>query len=83
MDPIRIDIFVNLLDWNLCGKSGEAKIMMSETNRRKYVFVAVVSAIGGGLIVAIMTEAIPKMITRMMGEMISNMKENGCNPTEI
>ena len=57
--------------------------MMSETNRRKYVFVAVVSAIGGGLIVALMTEAIPKMMSRMMGEMISNMKENGCNPTEI
>ena len=57
--------------------------MMSETNRRKYVFVAVVSAIGGGLIVALMTEAIPKMMSRMMGEMISNMKVNGCDPTEM
>ena len=56
---------------------------MSKTTRRNYVFVALVSAIGGGLTVVVMTEAIPKMMSKMMGEMIANMRENGCDPTEM
>jgi len=55
--------------------------MREET--RKYVLIALVSAIGGGLIVALMTEAIPKMMSRMMGEMISKMRESGCDPAEM
>jgi len=56
---------------------------MKAEARRNYILIALVSAIGGGLIVALVTQAIPKMMSKMMRETISNMKECGCDPAEM
>jgi hypothetical protein len=62
---------------------------MSEvgSQNRGYLLVGILSAIGGGLIVAIATKAIPKMMSRMfsemMGNMMSRMREQGCDPVEM
>ncbi len=39
--------------------------------------------IGGGLIVALATKAIPKMMSGMMQNMMSRMRESGCDPEEM
>ena len=53
----------------------------------KYVLVAILGAIGGGLLVALATRAIPKIMSKMMSGMMQNMmgqmKESGCNPAEM
>ena len=52
-----------------------------------YALAAMLGAIGGGLIVAIVTHAIPKMASQimagMMQTMMSQMRKGGCNPAEI
>jgi CheY-specific phosphatase CheX len=44
-------------------------------------------AIGGGLVVAVATKAIPKMMSQMMAGMMQNMMaqmgEAGCDPGEM
>ena len=58
--------------------------MNSFISRNKgYLIAAVLGAIGGGLIVALATSAIPKMMSRMMQNMMGHMAEQGCNPAEI
>ena len=49
----------------------------------KYVTVAFLGAIGGGLLVAIATRAIPKMMSGMMQNMMGQMKESGVTPAEM
>jgi len=46
---------------------------------RKYVLVAILSAVGGGLFVTLVTKAIPKMMSNMMGQMM----KSGFNPAEM
>ena len=48
-----------------------------------YVLAAAIGAIGGGLVVAVATDAVPKMMSRMMQNMVSHMAEAGCNPAEM
>jgi len=50
---------------------------------RKYVLVAILSAIGGGLFVTLVTKAIPKMMSNMMSDMMGQMRKNGFNPAEM
>ena len=47
------------------------------------MFAVVLGAIGGGAAVALATRAIPKMIPRMMRNMMAKMGEGGCDPAGI
>ena len=59
----------------------------TDSHRASYLLVALLSAIGGGLVVALATRAIPKMMSHMMSEMMQNMMskmgEGGCDPAEM
>ncbi len=62
--------------------------MVNPGSRNKgYVLAALLGAVGGGLLVALATRAIPTMMTRMMTGMMQNMmarmKEAGGNPSEM
>lgn len=54
---------------------------------KSYLLAAALGAIGGGVVVAIATQAIPKMMSQMMAGMMQNMMrqmgEGGCNPAEM
>jgi hypothetical protein len=45
-----------------------------------YILAALVGATVGGIAVAIVTKAIPGMISRMMGNMMMRMGREGCDP---
>ncbi len=53
----------------------------------RYMLAAVLGAVGGGLIVAFATKAVPKMMSEMMSGMMRNMMaqmgEDSCNPAEM
>jgi len=57
------------------------------SHRRGYVLAALLGAMGGGLVVALGTRAIPQMMSRMMSGMMRNMMaqmgEGGCDPAEM
>jgi len=59
--------------------------MTSVFSRGKWYFLtAILGAIGGGIIVAVATRAIPKMMSQMMAGMMQNMMaQEGCNPMEM
>jgi hypothetical protein len=48
-----------------------------------YALAAILGAIGGGLLVAVATKAIPKMMSGMMHNMMMQMRAKGFNPAEI
>ena len=54
---------------------------------KDYILAAGLGAIGGGLLIALATKAIPKMMSKMMAGMMENMmSEMGagdCEPVEI
>ena len=62
---------------------------MSKINSpaKGYILVALLSAFGGGFIVAVLTKAIPKMIQQIMSGMMRNMmaemSRSGCSPGEM
>jgi hypothetical protein len=62
---------------------------MHDTGSHKggFVLVAALGAIGGGLVVALATKAIPRMMSEMMPRMMQNMMahmgEDGFNPAEM
>ena len=51
------------------------------------VSAALLGAVGGGIIVALATRALPKMMSQMMSGMMQNMMsqmgEAGCDPAEM
>jgi hypothetical protein len=59
----------------------------STSEGKTLVLAAALGVIGGGLLVAVLTQAIPKMMTKMMAgmmqSMMAQMGEDGCNPVEI
>ena len=69
------------------GQKGDIKMYNTGSPTRKYVLVAILSAIGGGLFVTLVTKAVPKMISNMISNMMSNMmgqmRKSGFNPAEM
>ncbi len=55
----------------------------SSGNLRKYMIVGAIGAVGGGLLVAMVTRAMPKMMSGMMQKMMSMMGGEGCSPAEM
>jgi len=55
--------------------------MMEE--KSKYILAASIGAIGGGIIVAVTTRTVPKMMSAMMRNMMLQMNACGANPTEM
>ena len=50
---------------------------------RGYIIAAALGVLGGGVVVALATKAIPKMMSGMMRNMIRHMEESGCEPAMI
>lgn len=52
-----------------------------------YILAAGLGAIGGGFLIAVVTKAIPKMMSMMMAgmmeKMMAEMGEGECNPADI
>ena len=57
--------------------------MESNSNVKKYALAIAIGAVAGGVTVAVVTRAFPKMMSGMMFNMMSGMKEEGFNPPEI
>ena len=60
------------------------------SSSRGYVLAAVLGAIGGGLVVALATKAIPKVMSHLMQNMgahmqgmMAQMRESGSGPLEM
>ena len=53
-----------------------------KNNPRDYLLAAVVGAVGGGLIVALATRAIPKIFERVIQKLMLNMSESSRDPAE-
>jgi hypothetical protein len=56
-------------------------------NRTGYALAALVGAISGGVLVAVATRAVPKMMdgmmSRMRHKMVEHMRQSGINPAEM
>ncbi len=63
----------------------------SSSSKRGYVLVAVVSVLGSGIAVTLVTKAIPRLVSQIMAEMMSkmphlmldHMKSEGFDPAEM
>jgi hypothetical protein len=59
----------------------------TSSHKRDYALAVFLGTIAGGLVVAIATKAIPRMMSemmsKMMGNMMARMKERGFDPAEI
>lgn len=55
----------------------------TRSRTRGYVLAAVLGAIGGGVVVALATDAIPRMMSRFMQTMMARMEEGGFDPSAI
>ncbi len=52
-------------------------------NLRKHMVVMFVGAISGGILVALASRAMPKMMAGMMRNMMAMMGGEGCSPAEM
>ena len=50
---------------------------------KKYLVVAGLAAVGGGVAMAWATHALPRMVSGMMQNMMARMREEGCDPMEM
>ncbi len=48
-----------------------------------YVLAAALGALGGALLMALATRAIPKLMGGMMRSMMAQMRDGGCDPAEM
>ncbi len=53
------------------------------TQYQGYFLAAGLGAVGGGLLIAVATRAIPKMMAGMMENMMAQMGEGDCDPADI
>jgi hypothetical protein len=60
---------------------------IDRSNRSGYLVTALLGAAAGGVLVAWVTKAIPRMMKRMMAGMMDNMRAQmsagGCKPEEV
>jgi hypothetical protein len=49
----------------------------------RYLLVAVLGAIAGGLVVSVATRAVPDMMGGMMRNLMAQMGEGDCSPVEM
>jgi len=50
---------------------------------RKYMLAFALGAVGGGILTVWATGAMPRMMSRMMQNMMARMQDEGCNPAEM
>jgi len=50
---------------------------------KKYAIAFALGAVGGGILLAWATRAIPRIMSGMMQNMMANMRDEGCSPSEI
>ena len=63
---------------------GWAEGMIKNKSQNKgYIFAGFLGAIGGGIVGAIATKAVPKMMAGMMRNMMERKGKDGCNPARI
>jgi hypothetical protein len=55
----------------------------ASTRTAGYVLAAGLGALGGALLMALVTRAIPKMMAGMMRSMMAQMRDGGCDPAEM
>jgi len=55
----------------------------SRSSKSGYILAAVLGATAGGIAVAILSKAIPTMMSRMMANIMKRMGDEGCNPEEM
>jgi hypothetical protein len=67
----------------LPNKKGANKMDSTDSHTKGYVLAAVLGAIGGGLVVALATNAVPRMMSLMMQNMRDHIGEAGFNPAEM
>jgi uncharacterized protein (DUF697 family) len=53
------------------------------TNFKRYILAAILGAIAGGVIVALASKTIPKIMAGMMENMMTRMEKSGHNPAEM
>ena len=55
--------------------------------KQNYAAAVLLGAVGGGILVALASRAVPKMMEKMMAgimqNMFSQMSESGCDPSEM
>ncbi len=52
-------------------------------NLRKYMVATALGAVGGGILVALASRAMPRMMAGMMRNMMAMMGGEGCSPAEM
>lgn len=62
---------------------GGGKMVHANSRYKTYLLAAILGAIGGGLVVVLITRAIPKMMASIMRNMMSQMGEDGCTPGDM
>jgi hypothetical protein len=55
----------------------------ANTRTAGYVLAAGLGALGGALLMALATHAVPKMMAGMMRSMMAHMQDGGCDPAEM
>jgi hypothetical protein len=62
----------------------EAAIMSDGgCNLKKYMVITALGAVSGGVLVALASRAMPKLMAGMMHNMMTMMGGEGCNPEEM
>ena len=62
---------------------GDRDMSNAGSNLRKYMLTFGLGAVGGGILAAWATNAMPKIMSRMMQSMMARMQETGCDPKEM
>lgn len=59
----------------------------ADSQSKRYLLAALLGALGGGLVVALATRAVPRMASQIMAgrmrDLCAEMGEDGCDPAQI
>ena len=62
---------------------GSSTVNEKNSDSTGYVLAAILGAIGGGLVVLMLTKAIPKMMSQMMQNMMTRRRDGNIEPSEF